>query len=283
MFRLFLLIIIGILSISTVENAIGEKSITGKITHIGSNTLDRNSQVEVSLRDVSLMDVKSKLIASTVISNATTFPISYKLKYNPSDIKSGLTYSLSARITGPGNKLSFINDVHTPAKLTGTASPTIDIAVIRVGVSSSTAATKLNGQKVCGPLKCYGATKVCPYGYEKKDGCDICRCNDPCNPSGKSVLCGSKKRCFVEKKADGTFGTRCAAAPGKRRKGGKSKKESSKAECNLPKAVGMCRAAFSRFYYNSATKNCEAFMYGGCDGNGNNFATKVKCEEACKA
>ena len=77
------------------------------------------------------MDVQSKLIASTVISDAKTFPVSYKLKYNPSDIKPGHTYSLSARITGPGNRLGFITDVHTPAKLTETASPTIDIAVIR--------------------------------------------------------------------------------------------------------------------------------------------------------
>jgi len=53
-----------------------------------------------------------------------------------------------------------------------------------VGESSSTI-TKPNAGKVCGPVKCPGATKTCPYGYEKMNGCEICRCHDPCNPSGK--------------------------------------------------------------------------------------------------
>jgi len=45
----------------------------------------------------------------------------------------------------------------------------------------------------------------------------------------------------------------------------------------------MCEAAFPRFYYNSATKSCEPFIFGGCDPNGNNFETKAKCEATCKA
>jgi hypothetical protein len=55
------------------------------------------------------------------------------------------------------------------------------------------------------------------------------------------------------------------------------------ADCNLPKAVGTCRALMPRFYYNSATKTCESFNYGGCQGNANNFDTKAGCEKACKA
>ncbi|CAF4315156.1 unnamed protein product, partial [Adineta steineri] len=33
----------------------------------------------------------------------------------------------------------------------------------------------------CSPVKCPGGKpKTCPYGYQKaKDGCDICKCNDP--------------------------------------------------------------------------------------------------------
>jgi putative lipoprotein len=156
-----------------------EKFITGKITHVGSDIIDKNSQIEISLRDI---DVESKLVASTIISNAKTFPISYKLKYNPSDIKPAHTYALFARINGPDNKLRYINDVQTRAKLTDTTSLTIDIAVIR---TSNTSMTKLNDQKSCRPVKCPGEAKVCPYGYERKDGCEICRCHDPCNPPGK--------------------------------------------------------------------------------------------------
>ncbi len=55
------------------------------------------------------------------------------------------------------------------------------------------------------------------------------------------------------------------------------------ADCSLPKAVGPCKGDFTRFHYNSATKNCEAFIYGGCDGNGNKFRTKAECETTCKA
>ncbi len=53
-------------------------------------------------------------------------------------------------------------------------------------------------------------------------------------------------------------------------------------DCNLPKIVGMCKAAFPRFYYDSATNNCESFIYGGCQGNENNFETQDNCEKTCK-
>merc|ERR1711997_1369724 len=52
--------------------------------------------------------------------------------------------------------------------------------------------------------------------------------------------------------------------------------------CKLPSAVGDCRAAIPRWYYNEESKECEEFIWGGCDGNANNFATKAKCELRCK-
>lgn len=77
------------------------------------------------------MDAPSKLIASVDINDAKTFPISYQLKYNPSNIKAGHSYALSARISGPGDKLLYINDVNTRVDLARSASPTTDIVVIR--------------------------------------------------------------------------------------------------------------------------------------------------------
>ncbi|KAH7941211.1 hypothetical protein HPB49_011097 [Dermacentor silvarum] len=51
--------------------------------------------------------------------------------------------------------------------------------------------------------------------------------------------------------------------------------------CELPKKVGPCRGYFPRYYYNTTTDTCEPFIYGGCQGNANNFETLKKCETRC--
>ncbi|XP_075757222.1 papilin-like [Pelodiscus sinensis] len=51
--------------------------------------------------------------------------------------------------------------------------------------------------------------------------------------------------------------------------------------CQLPRDPGPCQAFVSRYFYNSATKACEEFRYGGCQGNENRFATKEKCFQTC--
>uniref|UniRef100_A0ABM5G4J8 Actinia tenebrosa protease inhibitors-like n=1 Tax=Pogona vitticeps TaxID=103695 RepID=A0ABM5G4J8_9SAUR len=52
--------------------------------------------------------------------------------------------------------------------------------------------------------------------------------------------------------------------------------------CRLPKEVGPCLAAFSRWFYNGQTQKCEAFTYGGCQGNANNFKTLEECQKKCE-
>merc|ERR1711920_521261 len=51
--------------------------------------------------------------------------------------------------------------------------------------------------------------------------------------------------------------------------------------CKLPSSQGPCRAAMPRWYFNKDTKNCEQFIFGGCDGNGNNYPSRKKCEKKC--
>ncbi|KAL7035795.1 hypothetical protein ACKWTF_008560 [Chironomus riparius] len=51
--------------------------------------------------------------------------------------------------------------------------------------------------------------------------------------------------------------------------------------CNLEPFTGVCRASDPRWYYNAGTKSCLPFVYGGCDGNENNFLTRAACEEKC--
>ncbi|XP_030020380.1 hemolymph trypsin inhibitor A [Manduca sexta] len=53
--------------------------------------------------------------------------------------------------------------------------------------------------------------------------------------------------------------------------------------CFLPLEVGVCRALFFRYGYDPAIKACKEFMYGGCQGNANNFKTLEECQEACEA
>ena len=52
--------------------------------------------------------------------------------------------------------------------------------------------------------------------------------------------------------------------------------------CSLSPEVGPCRAAFRRYFYNSTSDQCEQFIYGGCQGNDNNFETVEECEAKCR-
>ncbi|XP_012942643.1 papilin [Aplysia californica] len=51
--------------------------------------------------------------------------------------------------------------------------------------------------------------------------------------------------------------------------------------CILDVDIGPCQAAITRFFYNTTSKQCEAFIYGGCQGNDNNFATFDECKRTC--
>ena len=51
--------------------------------------------------------------------------------------------------------------------------------------------------------------------------------------------------------------------------------------CSLPKDVGTCRMALSRWYFDVGTEDCESFFYGGCQGNENRFSSEEECRDAC--
>merc|ERR1711872_1085174 len=51
--------------------------------------------------------------------------------------------------------------------------------------------------------------------------------------------------------------------------------------CESPADPGPCYMAIPRFFYNVKSFKCEPFTYGGCGGNGNNFESKIECEETC--
>ncbi|KAK7803702.1 hypothetical protein U0070_014073 [Myodes glareolus] len=51
--------------------------------------------------------------------------------------------------------------------------------------------------------------------------------------------------------------------------------------CGVSKVVGRCRASIPRWWYNVTDGSCQPFVYGGCEGNGNNYQSKEECLAKC--
>ncbi len=51
--------------------------------------------------------------------------------------------------------------------------------------------------------------------------------------------------------------------------------------CKLPAEIGPCRAAEARYFFNQESGKCEMFLYGGCNGNKNNFEDPNDCMKIC--
>ena len=53
-------------------------------------------------------------------------------------------------------------------------------------------------------------------------------------------------------------------------------------QCTLPADVGPCDAAIPRWFHDFTTRQCSEFIWGGCEGNANNFESEAKCESVCE-
>ncbi|KRZ68846.1 Papilin, partial [Trichinella papuae] len=51
--------------------------------------------------------------------------------------------------------------------------------------------------------------------------------------------------------------------------------------CLQPVETGNCDGVDVRWHYNKANHKCEAFVYTGCNGNDNNFASQLECVNVC--
>ncbi|XP_013887004.1 low-density lipoprotein receptor-related protein 11 [Austrofundulus limnaeus] len=51
--------------------------------------------------------------------------------------------------------------------------------------------------------------------------------------------------------------------------------------CAAAPLVGPCKGTFPRWYYDQKTGECKHFLYGGCQGNHNNFLQESDCISEC--
>lgn len=94
-----------------------ENTLVGNAMYLERIALPPNAVFEVTLEDVSLMDVASVTLGSTRIDPSGNIPIAFTIKYNTDDIKLGRSYNVRGRITVDG-QLWYITDTMHPV-LTG--------------------------------------------------------------------------------------------------------------------------------------------------------------------
>lgn len=56
---------------------------------------------------------------------------------------------------------------------------------------------------------------------------------------------------------------------------------SSTDPCAVAPVVGPCKGTFPRWYYDHTAGECKHFLYGGCQGNHNNFLQESDCVSEC--
>ena len=106
-------------------------SVTGTVTYRERIALTPDATLEMQLRDVSLQDAASKLIAEQVIQNPGQVPIKFKIEYNRNDLDPRNTYAVQARIKESDGRLAFINDTAYDVITRGNPDK-VDILLVRV-------------------------------------------------------------------------------------------------------------------------------------------------------
>ena len=56
-----------------------------------------------------------------------------------------------------------------------------------------------------------------------------------------------------------------------------------KKDCESKPDTGPCKGAIPRIYFDKTDKRCKKFIYGGCEGNKNNYQTEIECLETCSS
>lgn len=108
-------------------------SVNGSITFTDPNALPAGSTVTVQIQDTSLADAAATVMGEQIISDATSFPITYEADYDANQIVDNHNYTMSARITAADGSLLFINDTSIPVITNGNPAESVEIPVIQTG------------------------------------------------------------------------------------------------------------------------------------------------------
>jgi len=94
-------------------------TVSGTVTYLQRMALPSNAVLDVQLRDVSLADAPSQLIARQKITlSGKQVPVPFSINFDPAKIDPKHTYSVSAKITVDG-ALRFITDTSNPVLTQG--------------------------------------------------------------------------------------------------------------------------------------------------------------------
>ncbi|XP_045689661.1 kunitz-type protease inhibitor 4 [Phyllostomus hastatus] len=58
--------------------------------------------------------------------------------------------------------------------------------------------------------------------------------------------------------------------------------EDLKDPCRMEVDIGSCFEIHFRYFYNYTSKQCQSFIFTGCDGNLNNYKLKIECQIMCE-
>ncbi len=112
--------------------SVNQAVMSGTILLPESSTLPEDALITVELQDTSRADVPAEVLGEQVITGVTHSSIPFTVAYDPSQIQSNHSYSISVRITDVDGNLLFINDTNIPVITRGNPTENVLVPVIKV-------------------------------------------------------------------------------------------------------------------------------------------------------
>ena len=106
-------------------------SVSGTVTYRERIELTAGAKLIVQIRDTTYADADAELVAEQVVSDPGQVPISFEVDFEPEDIDSRNTYSVSARIEESDGRLAFIDDTAYDV-ITGGNPSRVDMVLVLV-------------------------------------------------------------------------------------------------------------------------------------------------------